>query len=75
MGNQSVECRIQYDEDGLLDEVVTDAGMHLEVLSEDGIFICGHRSDGSCIALHIAGRVVLVEEWPSEHFDPADRLR
>lgn len=75
MDKRDFECRVQYDDDGLLDEAVTDAGMHLEVLSEDGIFVCGHRSDGSCIALHITGRVALVEEWPAEHFDPADRLR
>lgn len=75
MDKRDFECRVQYDDDGLLDEVVTDAGMHLERVSKRDLVLLGHRSDGSCIALHITGRVALVEEWPAEHFDPADRLR
>lgn len=54
--------RVEYGSDGLLDEVVTDAGMHLENIGENQLFLCGYRADGSSIALHIEGRVSLVEE-------------
>ena len=42
--------RVEYDENGDLDEVVTDAGMHLERLSKKGWFLSGERSDGTSIA-------------------------
>lgn len=66
--------RVEYDAEGLLDEVVTDAGMHLEVLGEDTIFLCGHRKDGSTIAIYLTGRVSLVEERPApdEATEPAE---
>ena len=57
--------RVQYDDDGQLDEVVTDAGMHLERMSEHGWFLVGQRSDGSEIAILFRGKVVLVEERPA----------
>ena len=56
--------RVEYDEDGQIDEAVTDAGMHLERMSEKGWFICGHRSDGSSIAIWFKGKITLVEERP-----------
>ena len=56
--------RVQYDGDGL-DEVVTDAGMHLERMSDNGWFLSGQRSDGSEIAIWIRGKVTLVEERPA----------
>lgn len=54
--------RVQYDRHGMLDEVVTDAGMHLEVNGDDALFLIGFRTDGTEIAIHIAGRVQTVEE-------------
>jgi hypothetical protein len=57
--------RVDYNDKGLLDEVVTDAGMHLEVLGEDTVYLCGHRKDGSTIAIYLTGRVSLVEERPA----------
>lgn len=57
--------RITYDDAGGLDEVVTDAGMHLEVIGDDTVFVAGHRRDGSTVAIYLHGRVSLVEEWPA----------
>lgn len=57
--------RVQYDDDGQLDEVVTDAGMHLERMSEHGWFLAGHRADGSSIAILFRGKVTLVEDRPA----------
>lgn len=62
--------RLEYGSDGRLDEVVTDAGMHLENLGENNLFLCGYREDGSSIALHIDGRVCLVEERPAPDCAP-----
>ena len=56
--------RVKYD-DNELDEVVTDAGMHFERMSNKGWFLSGQRSDGSEIAIWIRGKVILVEEWPA----------
>ena len=56
--------RVEYD-DNELDEVVTDAGMHFERMSNKGWFLSGQRSDGSEIAIWIRGKVILVEEWPA----------
>lgn len=66
--------RVEYDAEGLLDEVVTDAGMHLEVMNGDSVFLCGHRKDGSSIAIWLHGRVSLVEERPApdEVREPAE---
>ena len=54
--------RVEYDEAGQLDEVVTDAGMHLERMSDKGWFLAGQRSDGSSIAIWFKGKITLVEE-------------
>ena len=47
--------RVEYDHDGELDEVVTDAGMHLERLDSETWFLSGARSDGSSIAIWFTG--------------------
>ena len=58
--------RIEYDDNGELDEVVTDGGMHLERTSDDGWFLSGYRSDGSQVVIYLTGKVNLVEEWPAQ---------
>lgn len=57
-------CRVEYDDKGQLNEVVTDAGMHLERTST-GWFLSGQRSDGTAIAIWLTGKVVLIEERPA----------
>lgn len=54
--------RVEYDDLGRLDEVLTDAGMHLERLSDKGWYLSGLRSDGTEIVITITGRVTSVEE-------------
>lgn len=58
--------RIEYDDNGELDEVVTDGGMHLERMSDDGWFLSGQRLDGSQVVIYLTGKVDLVEEWPAQ---------
>lgn len=57
-----MENRIQRDEQGELDEVVTDGGAHLERMDDDRWFLECHRSDGSSYVVWIHGKVVLEEE-------------
>jgi len=57
--------RVEYDDDGELDEIVTDGGMHLERMSKKGWFLSGSRADGSSIAIWFRGKVTMVEERPS----------
>lgn len=65
-GGRAMINRIEYDDNGELDEVVTDGGMHLERMSDGGWFLAGHRRDGSQIVIYFTGRVNLVEEWPAK---------
>lgn len=58
--------RVEYDDEGMLDEVVTDAGMHLERMSGKGWFLTGQRSDETEIAIWFEGKVILVEERPAK---------
>lgn len=58
--------RIEYDDNGELDEVVTDGGMHLERTSDGGWFLSGQRLDGSQVVVYLTGKVDLVEEWPAQ---------
>ena len=62
--------RVEYDDKGQLDEVVTDAGMHLERMSNKGWFLAGQRSDGTEIAIWFRGKVTLVEERPAPENHP-----
>lgn len=57
--------RVEYDDDDNLDEVVTDAGMHLERLNNKRWFLSGHRSDGTEIVIWFKGDVTMVEERPA----------
>lgn len=54
--------RIEYDDKGRLDEVVTDAGMHLEHLGGKRWFLSGQRADGSSIAIWFKGKIEGVEQ-------------
>ena len=55
--------RIEYDDNGELDEVVTDGGMHLERTSDGGWILAGQRLDGSQVVVYLTGKVDLVEVW------------
>jgi len=57
-----VQNRVTYDDNGNLDEVVTDGGAHLEGLDDDTLFLSCVRADGSEVALWIKGAVIAVEE-------------
>lgn len=54
--------RVTYDPDGTLDEVVTDAGAHLENLSPKTWFLSMQRSDGTGICIWFTGRITMIEE-------------
>ena len=64
--------RIEYDDNGELDEVVTDGGMHLERTSDDGWVLVGHRLDGSQVVVYLTAKIHLVEEWPAQTEGGAD---
>ena len=67
--------RIEYDDNGELDEVVTDGGMHLERMSDGGWFLSGQRLDGSQVVIYLTGKVDLVEEWLAQTEGGADITR
>jgi len=54
--------RIEYDDRGKLDEVVTDGGAHLERLGKDDWFLAMYRADGSAYCVWIEGKVTMTEE-------------
>lgn len=56
--------RVSFDDNGKLDEVVTDGGCHLERMSRDRLFLSCIRADGSEFAVWIKGRVTMTEERP-----------
>lgn len=57
--------RTEYNEKGYLDEVVTDAGVHLERLSKKTWFLNLERQDGSSVAVFFRGKPTSVEERPA----------
>ncbi len=57
-----MESRIQYDDDGSLDEIVTDGGAHLERMSDNGWFLNCVRADGSSFAIWFDGKIIDTEE-------------
>lgn len=59
---QQVQNRIEYDENGELDEIVTDGGAHLERMSTRYWFLECHRKDGTSVALWIEGKILDMEE-------------
>ncbi len=58
----SIYSRITYDDNGKLDEVVTDAGCHLEHLGGKSWFLNCLRSDGSSFAIWFTGTITMTEE-------------
>lgn len=68
------QCRVEYGIDGLLDEVVTDSGMHLENLGDNNWHLIAYKSDGSSIAIHMTGRVAMVEDRPAPDFVPGPEV-
>ena len=58
--------RIQYDDDGSLDEVVTDGGSHLEHMGDDEWFLNCTRSDGSSFNIWFTGKISLAEEHDAQ---------
>lgn len=62
--------RVEYDDNGHLDEIVTDGGAHLECLDRDkkggkDWFLSCRRADGSSVGVWIYGRVSMMEERPA----------
>lgn len=58
--------RVTYDDKGNLDEIVTDAGVHLEDLGGNRWFLACARSDGTEIRVWIRGKVTLIEDDATE---------
>jgi len=56
------ENRVQYDDDGMLDEVVTDGGAHLERMGSKSWYLSLRRADGSEFCVWFLGKVTLAEE-------------
>ena len=57
-----MENRVQYDDDGSLDEVVTDGGAHLEHLGGREYYLSCGRADGTSIAIWFTGKITMTEE-------------
>jgi hypothetical protein len=60
-----IQNRIEYDDKGKLDEVVTNGGAHLERMGKRSWFLNCIREDGSSFAVWIDGKVTLTEERPA----------
>lgn len=56
--------RITFDADGELDEVVMDAGCHLERIEPDQWILEAHSHDGSSLCVRIEGSVTITERPP-----------
>jgi hypothetical protein len=56
------ESRIQWNDDGSLDEVVTDGGAHLEHMGGKHWFLSCVRADGSEFAIWFKGKITMAEE-------------
>lgn len=54
--------RVTRDDDGHLDEIVTDGGCHLEHMGGESWFLACYRRDGSSVAVWLRGEVTLLEE-------------
>ena len=65
MPDPSIHNRVTYDDNGKLDEVVTDAGCHLEHLGGNRWFLNCIRSDGSSFAVWFTGTITMTEERPA----------
>lgn len=68
MGN-----RVEYNEDGSLDEVVTDGGAHLEHMGGKGWFLSMQRADNSAFCVWFKGKISYMEErGPAKPLHPQD---
>lgn len=56
--------RVDYNDDGELDEVVTLGGVHLERMSKRRWFLSCIRADGSEFCVWFKGEVTMTEERP-----------
>jgi len=54
--------RVQFNDDGTLDEVVTDGGAHLEHMGGRGWFLSMQRKDGSEYCVWFTGKITYQEE-------------
>ena len=54
--------RIEYDDWGKLDEVVTDGGAHLEHMVANRWFLNCVRKDGTSFAVWFTGKITMTEE-------------
>lgn len=57
--------RVDYDDAGELDEVVTLGGVHLERMDDRDWFLSCTRADGSEFCIWIQGKIVRTEERPA----------
>jgi hypothetical protein len=57
-----MQNHIQLNDDGTLDEVVTDGGAHLEHMGGKQWFLNCVRADGSSFAIWFKGKITLTEE-------------
>ena len=67
-----MENRIEWDDDGNLDEVVTDGGAHLERMSKKNWFLNCVRADGSEFCVWFHGKVTMTEERPAKPAAPVE---
>ena len=56
--------RIEYNDDGSLDEVVA-GGAHLEHMGGKGWFLAMQRADGSEFCIWFRGKITMTEERPA----------
>lgn len=49
-------------DDGSLDEIVTNGGAHLEHMGDDSWFLSCVRSDGTSFCVWFEGRITMMEE-------------
>jgi hypothetical protein len=71
-----MQNRIQYDDDGSLDEIVTDGGAHLERMEDDDWFLRCERADGTSLAIWFRGNITMMEERDAGGFRRLqDKLR
>jgi hypothetical protein len=57
-----MDNRIEFNNDGSLDEVVTDGGAHLEHMGGKHWFLNCVRADGSSFAIWFKGKITLTED-------------
>ncbi|GHB47726.1 hypothetical protein GCM10007094_41270 [Pseudovibrio japonicus] len=61
-----MQNRVDYDDQGNLEGVVTNGGMHLERMDDNGWFLSCLREDGSELCIHFKGEIESTEERPAQ---------